>query len=94
MANRPSRVLGFSKAAHDRTLSARPRLQPSSPLVSFGSQQFPNTPEGKASLDSLIASTGNRPPSNDLYDKINFLQTGRRSPRKPSRSYGGSSGSY
>jgi hypothetical protein len=77
--NRTTRAT-FRKAPTNDPVVVRPALQPSAPLVQFGKR----TVDDKAELDALIAATDNRGPTNDLYERINFLRGGRRTPRRPS----------
>lgn len=71
--------LGNKKAAHVDSVVAHPANQPSGPMVRFGKHVM----DDKAELDAFITATDNRGPTNDLYDRINFLRNGKRTPNKP-----------
>lgn len=67
------------EAAHSRgkTVTARPARQQAQTV------RLPKSIATKAAYDEVLEATGNRPPKNDLYERINFLRTGRRTPLKP-----------
>lgn len=67
------------KAPHADTVTKRPANQPSGPMVRFGK----GTMDDEAEVEAFIDASGNRPRRDELYDRINFLRTGRRTPRKP-----------
>ena len=77
-SSRPMTVSTRSAPTQD-TVVQRPANQTRSPLISFGKR----TMDDKAEVDAFIDSTDNRGPRNDLYERINFLRTGRRTPQKP-----------
>jgi hypothetical protein len=62
------------------TVGRTPANQPGIPMVKFGKRTMDDKPE----YDAFLTATDNRPPKNDLYERINFLRTGRRTPNKPS----------
>lgn len=72
-AAKAARLPGVKRAAHDQTIENRP-VQPSGPLMRPGKYQLDDKPE----YDAFMTATDNRPPLNDLYERIRFLNSGKR----------------
>lgn len=74
--------MGTRRASYDDSVGSSPR-QPDR-LITKIERDDPSVLMDKAELDSFLSASGNRPPNNDLYERINFLRTGRRTRNKPS----------
>lgn len=77
--NRAPSGPGKRSAPTQDTIAAQPAKQTRSPLIRFGKR----TMDDAAEVETFIDASGNRGPLNDLYERINFLRTGRRTRRAP-----------